>query len=70
MFWWFKRGDQYLGYESREVAKDDYELTVRMPDGTERIEHFTDQGALADRQVALERELAGEGWTGPHGWNL
>jgi|SoimicMinimDraft_4_1059732.scaffolds.fasta_scaffold194969_2 hypothetical protein len=70
MFWWFKRGDQFLGYESREVSKDTYELTIRMPDGSERIEQFGDSTALHDRQVRLEQEWAGEGWTGPHGWNL
>lgn len=70
MFWWFKRGDQFLGYESREVTKDAYELKTRMPDGSERIEQFGNPAALHDRQLALEHELAGEGWTGPHGWNL
>lgn len=70
MFWWFKRGDQLLGYESREVSKDAYELTVKMPDGSKRIEHFANPQELHDRQVMLEGELAGEGWTGPHGWNM
>jgi hypothetical protein len=70
MFWWFKRGDQFLQYEARAVSTDAYELTVALPDGTVRVEHFTDQTALTDRQVALVRELEDEGWTGPHGWNL
>ena len=70
MFWWFKRGDQYLGYESREVSKEAFELRIRMPDGSEKVEQFGDQTALHNRQVTLEHELAGEGWTGPHGWNL
>jgi hypothetical protein len=70
MFWWFQRGDEYLRYESRAVSTDMFELTVVMPDGTEQVERFTDQTALAARQVALGRELEDEGWTGPHGWNL
>ena len=70
MFWWFKRGDQFLGYESRAVTASEFELTVRLPDGTEQVEKFTDQTALRDRQVALEEELNTAGWTGPHGWNL
>jgi len=65
-----QRGDQFLGYESREVSKDAYELTIRMPDGSERTEQFEDPTALHDRQVTLEHELAGDGWTGPHGWNV
>ena len=53
MFWWFQRGGEFLQYEAREVAADAYELTVIMPDGTARIERFTDQTALQERQVTL-----------------
>ncbi len=70
MFWWFQRGDQFLRYESRKLTSDSYELIVAMPDGTEHREHFTDEIALNDRQVALTAELELDGWTGPHGWNL
>jgi len=54
MFSWFKRGAQFLGYESREVSKDAYELTIRMPDGSELVEQFSDPTALHNRQVTLE----------------
>jgi hypothetical protein len=72
MFHWFKRGEQFIGYESRMTAANEnalpvYELTVRMPDGTERIERFDDQTALSERQIELAHEFAGDGWTGPHG---
>jgi hypothetical protein len=75
MFWWFKRGDQFIGYESRTTIANEhalpvYELTVRMPDGTERVERFHDQAALSDRQLELDQELALDGWTGPHAWIL
>jgi hypothetical protein len=70
MFTWFRKESEFLGYEARERSAGDYELVVRQPDGTEQIEHFSDQHALTDRQMALQRELEGEGWTGPHGWNL
>ena len=70
MFWWFRRGEQFLRYEARQASKDTYELTVTMPDGSERVERFTDQTALAERQAALGLELEADGWTGPHGWNL
>jgi hypothetical protein len=70
MFTWFRRGDEYLRYEAREIAKGAYELTILRSDGTETIERFSDQEALADRQLALQRELEAQGWTGPHGWNL
>jgi hypothetical protein len=51
-------------------AADAFELTVTMPDGTERVERFADQTAWADREAALRHNLESEGWTGPHGWNL
>ncbi len=70
MFWWFQRDGQFIRYESREIAKGAYELTIIMPDGTERVERFTDETALNDRQVELTRELEAEGWSGPHGWNV
>ena len=52
-----------------KFRKDAYELTIRMPDGSEVVERFSDPTALHNRQVILEREWA-DGWTGPHGWNL
>lgn len=70
MFTWFRRGDQYLRYEAREVSRGVYELTILQPDGSETVERFSDEQALADRQMALQQELEREGWTGPHGWNL
>ena len=47
-----------------------YELRVIDADGTERVENFEDSSDLTKRQVDFERDLAAEGWTGPHGWNL
>ena len=70
MFWWFKRGDDYIRYESRQTGVGRYQLCVVMVDGTERVETFDDERDLLERQRVLESDLAGEGFTGPHGWNL
>ncbi len=70
MFTWFRREAEYLGYEAREISAGAYELVVRQADGSERVEAFSDQHALTDRQVSLQRELEEQGWTGPHGWNV
>jgi hypothetical protein len=70
MFTWFQRGKEFLRYEVREVSKGVYDLTIMAADGEVRVERFTDQHALSHRQVALQQELEGQGWTGPHGWNL
>ncbi len=70
MFTWFQRGAEYLRYEAREVTKERYQLTIIWADGTECVEQFGDQVALNERQLTLQRELEGAGWTGPHGWNV
>jgi uncharacterized protein (DUF2461 family) len=70
MFTWFRRGAEYLRYEAREISNGVYELTIMQPDGVETVERFTTEQALADRQLALHRELEAQDWTGPHGWNL
>ena len=55
MFWWFQRDGEYLRHEVRTAANG-YELLVLLPDGTERIERFTDQTVLENRRAALVRE--------------
>ena len=70
MFTWFRRGQDFLRYEAREVSTNVYELTILKSDGTETTERFSDQDALTARQLSLQLELEAQGWTGPHGWNL
>jgi hypothetical protein len=70
VFWWFERGGQYLRYETREAPVGRYELRVIRPDGSEQVENFDQSSDLTKRQLDFERDLAAEGWTGPHGWNL
>jgi hypothetical protein len=70
VFWWFQRDGKFLRYETRETNPGACELRVIAPDGSERVETFTDSSALTKRQLAFEHDLASDGWTGPHGWNL
>jgi hypothetical protein len=70
VFWWFKRGNDYVRYESREVKPGAFELRFVDADGSERVERFDDSRELEERQRDLEQTLAKDGWTGPHGWNL
>ena|SRR5438477_5748122 len=69
VFWWFEQSGRYVRCEIR-FAPEGYAFVVTGPDGVERVEEFNDSQELSKRQVALERELAGKGWTGPHGWNI
>jgi hypothetical protein len=70
MFYWFKRGDESVQHEAREVSPIRFELTVIGPTGVTHVEHFETADAMYQRQVALERELLTRGWTGPHGWHI
>src|SRR5215831_18117946 len=47
MFWWFKRDEQFVGYEARQVGPETSELIVRRPDGNEEIERFYRRGRAA-----------------------
>jgi hypothetical protein len=70
VFWWFERGGSYLRCETLEMASGGYELRIVGPDGTERIERFTDARELTRRQHDVIDEVTRDGWTGPHGWHL
>lgn len=70
MFWWFEREGRYMRCEVLDLPHGGYELRICNPDGTERVEYFPDSADLARRQRSVEHELAAEGWSGPHGWNL
>ena len=67
MVWFFERQGRYVRCETRKTSDGAFELVMTDAEGTERVERFDDSGALARRQVAVERELAADGWTGPHG---
>ena len=70
MFWWFERGGRYVRCEIRFAPEGGYCFVVTNPDGTEHVEQFADSKELSKRQFSLARELTGQGWTGPHGWNI
>ena len=69
VFWWFERKGRFLRYEARETHGM-FEFCIVDPDGTERVETFTDSRELARRQAEFEDRIKADGWTGPHGWNL
>ncbi len=68
MFWWFERNGMYTRYEILEIAPGRFEFRVIDPNGGEEVEQFSNDADLAERQKNLERRLADEGWSGPHGW--
>jgi len=68
MFVWFERDGKHVRVEVLELSPKNYELRFIDADGSERVEMFTDSGALAERQEQVQRALHVEGWNGPHGW--
>jgi hypothetical protein len=75
MFWWFKCGEQFIGYESRMTVANEHSLPIYESHGSlarrDRARRAVRcEAALQERQRALDEELTGEGWTGPHGWIL
>ncbi len=69
MFWWFERAGKFLRYEAR-AHTDGFEFCIIEPDGSERVERFTESRELARRQAEFEQAVRDDGWSGPHGWNL
>jgi hypothetical protein len=66
MIGFLERGFQLLSYEiSRTVDEQGYELVIKRPDGSERVEQFVDPTMLIERMRQLERLLLGTGWHGP-----
>src|SRR3954469_22048676 len=55
MFVWFERNGQHVRVEVLESTPKNYELRFIDADGPERVETFTDSGALTLRQERLQR---------------
>jgi hypothetical protein len=70
VFWWCERGGRYLRCEAQQMATGGYELRIVSPDGSEKVEHFSDSSDLTKRQSDVIDEITSEGWSGPHGWVL
>jgi hypothetical protein len=70
MFFWFKRREDLLRYEARQLASGEFEFCVIDEHWKETVETFSDGDALHARQLDFERHIKDERWTGPHGWNL
>jgi len=70
MFFWFKRREDLLRYEARQLPSGVFEFCVIDEHGKHTVETFPSGDALDARQLDFERRVRDEGWTGPHGWNL
>ncbi len=60
--WNFIKDDQQRSCESRETTLW-YELVITSPDGTKRVERYTDREGLFRRQRKLMCGWQEQGWT-------
>jgi hypothetical protein len=69
MVWFFERNGTFVRFETRDVDErpGTFELVILDPDGTERVETFTNSDELAQRQDELQSSLCSDGWNGPYG---
>lgn len=68
MTWIYRRNDQELRVEAQVGADDGhYVIRVVRPDGQERFEAFSEEGALRLRLTALESHLLEQQWIGSTG---
>jgi len=70
MLWWFERDGQHTRIEVLQPPAGQYELHIFNPDGTERVEHFDDLGALRARQQDVHDVLIATGWKRSGEWLL
>lgn len=66
MFYFFRRGEQFVRCELRTDC-DGYVIVVVNEDGRESIEHFDTEEEMSARWSALQQEYTRKGWWGPHG---
>lgn len=66
MFYFFRRGEQFIRCELRSVD-DGYQLVIVRADGKEDVEHYDTEERLSARWSSLQQEFLREGWWGPHG---
>ena len=67
VFYFFKRGPDFVRCEISGDQASGYRVIVTQPDGTERLETFTTSDAAHARFLEIEEQLKSEGWWGPHG---
>jgi hypothetical protein len=67
MIWFFERKGSHVRCEVRAQTEGDRcDLVITEPNGTERLESFTNSDDLNRRAQALGQAWEKEGWTGPH----
>jgi hypothetical protein len=67
MFYFFRRGDEFLRYEVRTTEAQTYEIHIEKPDGTVEVKEFPTARELNVQWEDLQHHLIRGGWWGPYG---
>lgn len=68
MVWFYERQGTFIRCETRDAPNNiGFELLIIHPDGSEKVERFTDSQSLEQRQRELQSVLTHDGWQGPFG---
>lgn len=67
MFYFFKKGPDYLRCEIRAQDDGSYELLIDEPNTAQRVEHFATPQQAHRRWEELQKDFTSNGWFGPYG---
>jgi hypothetical protein len=68
VIWFYAKEGRHLRCELRQqITGDTFDLVITEPDGSERVEHFSDSASVTRRSQQLEAEWIKAGWDGPFG---
>ena len=67
MFYFFRKGDEYLRCELRPLDNGSCDLFIQEPGAEERVERFRDAEQAQQRWEELRIRFNVDGWAGPFG---
>lgn len=67
MFYFFKRGQEFVRYEVRTTEAETYEIVAVGPDGNAQVKEYPTARELNAEWTVLQQDLLRRGWWGPYG---
>ena len=67
MFYFFKRGPDFVRCEISGDEASGYRIVITEPNGEERVETAATSDAAHAKWLEIQERLRSDGWWGPHG---
>ena len=67
MFYFFKRGPDFVRCEISGDEASGYRIVITEPNGEERVERAATSDAAHAKWLEIQERLRSDGWWGPHG---